>query len=193
MGVENGTNRTAATLSPPEAMLDGAICNALGLAAYNAVTAQQQAWISRQAAVTMACAGMISLCFGATGGPAAAPAPHAADGSGDGAAAEGSAGKLVETARAAAEGLGKGDPALAGGSALDGVTGFARSLVLLDAGDQLRGATTLATLLSALALSRLVLTGDPKYGAAAEAGQRMLAEATDQYERICRSDLDGAG
>jgi hypothetical protein len=191
--VESGINSTAATSSPPEAMLDGALCNALGLAAYNAVTAQQQAWISRQAAVTMACAGMISLCFGATGGPAAPPAAQPTNASGEGAASEGSAADLVETARAAAEGLGKADGARAGGSAPAGAAGLARSLVLLDAGDQLRGATTLATLLSALALSRFVLTGDAKYAAAAEAAQRMQAEATDQYARICTLARESGG
>lgn len=198
------------------AILDGVMAEALGLALYNIVEAQQRASIERQAAVSMAASGMMALCFaadgeeGGEGGPAAAPpasaaaapalaAEDAGEGGGGGGTREG--GGDGGASRLAAQAGSDVDPVivdainqvriatLTADASLASADGKAARLVaasaalaIADAADGLRGATTLAIVNSAMALTRYAMTGDERYAAAATAGHVMVMEATQAYE-----------
>jgi hypothetical protein len=171
--------------STPAEALDDAIAETLAMALRNAASAQQQAWVGRQAAVTMACAGMMSLCFGTT-----ASTPPEASAAGGGTDTHG-AQALADAARRGLAELGEsGRAAGAEDSSARKVVGFAKALACLDAADMLRGAATLSTLVQALALAKYVATGDDRYATAAEAGEHMLARATAEFERFSREDAE---
>jgi hypothetical protein len=210
------------------AILDGVMAEALGLAMYNIVAAQQQGSIARQAAISMAAAGMMALCFAADGSgegdgdgdtPAASPASAATaaapavvaaavpgeDGDGGGGGTSEGGGGGGGAPRAATQ----IDPVIvdavnqvmlaalspevvktsADGKAAKLVAASA-ALAIADAADALRGATTLAIVNSAMALTRYVMTGDDRYAAAATAGQAMVTDATHAYERIASAAVE---
>ena len=208
------------------AILDGAMAEALGLALFNMVGAQQQGSIARQSAVTMAAAGMMSLCFAADAGegdggdgtPSPAPsaaaavkaapaaaAPDSAESDGTSEAGGGGGG----SARGAPQAATQIDPvivdavnqvmsaALTPGTIQASAAGKAARLVaasaalaIADAADALRGATTLAIVNSAMALTRYVMTGDERYATAATAGHVMMTDATRAYERVASAAVE---
>jgi Killing trait len=206
----------ASAPSRSAAIVYGAMAQALGLAMLNDVAAQQQASISRQQAVTMACAGMISLCFaGDAGGspdvqPAKPQAAAAAAGEDDGketapappevAAAPGPPAGPEASARPVPPIAPDLDQAInimqaatldaqvvltSGSGKAYQLVAQSAALAIVDAGDLMRGAATLAVFVKAMALTRYAMTGEEKYAQAASAGQAMLAEAVADYAAMC--------
>jgi hypothetical protein len=167
----------------PGTMLDEAVAHALADAAANAVNAQQQAMISRLAALNQACVLLLSQ-FGAsaaTGGanPSGAAAADAAD------LVDVASEGLVAVTSAPAEG--------GAGGALGELTSLSVALALLDAGDSLGSVATLSTLLQAIAIARFAETGSDQYAAAAALAETMIGNATSRYEELARFAADFAG
>ena len=219
----------ASAPSRSAAIVYGAMANALGLAMLNDVAAQQQASISRQQAVTMACAGILSLCFASDDGPPGdgAPKPQpAADAETPNAnetsrvppapavaqtpdaeapaAARPAAAAAETTAASNAEPPWEIPPELVdainqmqtatlshqvvltcGAGKAYQLVAQSAALTIMDAGDLMRAAATLAVFVKTMALTKYAITGEEKYARAAAAGQAMLAEAVADYSEMC--------
>jgi hypothetical protein len=203
----SGLDTLALGVSPSEsfAVLGAVMAQTLGMAMFNAVSAQQNASIIRSAAVTMACTGLMSL-------PVAAPEEAAA-----GASPPGSAGQALDqaAAKAAAEST---SPAPDSPSAPQPITIDARildavnqiqaavlspqvvrtsgagkayqsvahsaSIAVQDAADALRGISIIAATGSGVAMTRFLATGDTKYLLGITAAQDMVKLATEDFARI---------
>jgi hypothetical protein len=204
------------------AIVYGMAAQALGLAMLNDVAAQQQASIARQAAVTMACTGIMSLCFASDAGGSPDPSPSESE-----AAAAGGRPDLKEASPAEGE-VAATDPTPPGSEAVSqrepssladlteainqmqtatlnsqvvrtSGSGKAYQLVaqsaalsIVDAGDLMRAAATLAVFIKAMALTRYAMTGEAKYAEAATVGEHMLTEAIVDYRSMCTAAAESA-
>jgi len=198
-------------VSPSEslAVLSAVMAQTLGMAMYNAVGAQQNASTVRGAAITMACAGILSLPIAERDKPSPAVASASA------AAAK----QALDTAAAKAQGdsaaPAPGAPASgqAGHATVDAqivdainqiqlavmspqsvrtsgagkayqVVAHSAALAVQDAANALGGVSTLAATASGVALTRFLTTGDAKYLAGVAAALDMVKSATDDFARI---------
>jgi hypothetical protein len=59
------------------------------------------------------------------------------------------------------------------------------ALTVVDAGDLMRAAATLALFVQTMALTKYAVTGERKYAEAAQAGQDMLGDAVMNYSTMC--------
>lgn len=66
------------------------------------------------------------------------------------------------------------------------------ALTIVDAGDLMRAAATLAVFVKAMALTKYAITGEPKYAEAAAAGKAMLTEAIEDYRAMCNVAIEAA-
>jgi Killing trait len=190
------------------AMLSAVMAQTLGMAMYNAVGAQQNASTVRGAAITMACAGILSLPIAETDKHSSASA-----------SAQAGAVKPALDLAAKAQGdstsptPGASASAQAGATAVDAVIADAinqiqlavmspqsvrtsgagkayqlvahsAALAVQDAANALSGMSTIAATASGVALTRFLTTGDPKYLAGVAAAVDMVKLATDDFARV---------
>jgi hypothetical protein len=191
------------------AMLSAVMAQTLGMAMYNAVGAQQNASTVRGAAITMACAGILSLPIAETDKHSSASASAQA----------GAVKPALDLAAAKAQGESTsptpgGSASLqAGATAVDAVivdainqiqfavlspqsvrtsgagkayqlVAHSAALAVQDAANALSGMSTIAATASGVALTRFLTTGDPKYLAGVAAAVDMVKLATDDFARI---------
>jgi hypothetical protein len=198
-------------VSPSEslAVLSAVMAQTLGMAMYNAVGAQQNASTVRGAAITTACAGMLSLPIAETDRHSTASASAQAGAvkpASDTAAAKAPGGSAPSMPAVAASGQ-------AGATAVDAVivdainqiqsavmspqsargsgagkayqlVAHSAALAVQDAANALGGVSTLAATASGVALTKFLTTGDPKYLAGVAAAADMVKLATDDFARI---------
>jgi hypothetical protein len=191
------------------AMLSAVMAQTLAMAMYNAVGAQQNASTVRGAAITMACAGILSLPIAETDKHssasasaeagavkpaldlAAAKAQGETTSSAPAASASGQAGATAVDA-VIVDAINQIQRAVmspqsvqtsAAGKAYQAVAHSA-ALAVQDAVNALSGISTIAATASAIALTRFLTTGDPKYLAGVGAAVDMVKLATDDFARI---------
>jgi hypothetical protein len=158
------------------AMLDLAMTHSLGLAMYNAVNAQQQGGMVRQASTVMVCKALLTL------------SPLAAGGSAEGVPADPGAAALEELA-GKAEQLHAATPELAvdpqelAGKAYQSIA-QSMAIAVQDAADALRNISTISTTAAGVAMAQLLATGDPKYAEAVVAAQAMMGQASENFQQI---------
>lgn len=168
----------------PAALLDAAEAHALALAMYNAVAAQQQGAIVRQAASTMVCAAILSLGVAETVegntppppvGDAATPAPASAPVA---AALASVAEKVQPPAKPAAD-------VRVGGLAYQSVAQSA-AIAIQDAADYLRNMATIAATANGVALAQLLAKpgAGEEYAAVLAATEQFMAGAVANFEAI---------
>lgn len=164
------------------ALLDAATAHAVALAMYNAVHAQQQGAIVRQASTTMVCTAILSLgvAEAAEGQPlppptddSATPVPAAP------AAVADAAAKVPSPAALAAGAAGHG------GLAYQSIA-QSTALAVQDAADYLRNMSTIAATASGVAAAQLLANpgAGEDYSAAMAAIQQMMAGAVANFEAI---------
>jgi hypothetical protein len=191
------------------AMLSAVMAQTLGMAMYNAVGAQQNASTVRGATITMACAGILSLPIAETDkhssasasaqagaakppldlaaakvqGDSASPTPGASASEQAGATAVDNVivdainqiqSAVMSPASVRSSGAGKAYQLVAHSAAL----------AVQDAANALSGVSTLAATASAVALTRFLTTGDPKYLAGVAAAIDMVKSATEEFAHI---------
>lgn len=200
------------------AMLDAVMTQAVGMAMFNAVHAQQTAAITRNAAVTMACTVILSTVDAGSAQDAAqssAASPGNDETATRPAPARSEPDTLMTNAATARNETASSDAsaATADRSAVDPqiidainqiqkavlspqviVTGGAGKayqavaqsalIAIQDAADALRGVSTIAATSSAVALTRFLSTGDPKYLLGVTAARDMVTAATDDLARV---------
>ncbi|MEZ0244874.1 MAG: RebB family R body protein [Sphingomonas sp.] len=165
------------------ALLDAAQAHALGLAMYNAVNAQQQGAIVRQASATMVCAAMLSLGVAETAEAPPQPQPPAGD------AAESQ--PASASAATVAEAIAKVTPALAvdpadlRGKAYQSVA-LSTAIAIQDAADYLRNMATIATTATGVATAQFLANpgSTEDYVAAMMATQQLMAAAVANFEAV---------
>lgn len=167
-------------------MLDGAQAHALALAMYNAVAAQQQGAIVRQAATTMVCAAMLSLGIAETAEGAAQPPAADADAAAP-QAAQAAAAPLVEPISPLQPPV-PVDPAELRGKAYQSVA-QATALAIQDAADYLRNVSTMSSTALGVAMAQYLATADhpgagERYAAVIAATQQMMAAAVTNFEAM---------
>jgi hypothetical protein len=191
------------------AMLSAVMAQTLGMAMYNAVGAQQNASTVRGAAITMACAGILSLPIAETDKHSQASASAQA----------GAVKQALDTAATKVPGEtasptpGASASRQAGAAAVDAViidainqiqlavmspqsvrtsgagkayqlVAHSAALAVQDAADALSGMSTIAATASGVALTRFLTTGDPKYLAGVAAALDMVKLATEDFTRV---------
>jgi hypothetical protein len=191
------------------AMLGAVMAQTLGMAMYNAVGAQQNASMVRGAAITMACAGMLSLPIteadkhsSASASAQAGAAKQALDSApakaaGDGASPTPSASASGQPGAAAvntiiADAINQIELAVmspasvrtSGAGKAYQLVAHSAALAVQDAASALGGMSTIAATASAAALTRFLTTGDPKYLAGVAAAVDMVKLATDDFARV---------
>jgi hypothetical protein len=194
-------------ISPSEsfAVLGAVMAQTLGMAMFNAVSAQQNASTIRSAAVTMACTGLMSLPAAAPeGSPAGASPPGSARPALDQAAAKARA----EAASPAPDSPPASQPTTVDARILDAINqiqaavlspqvvrtsgagkayqsiAHSAAIAVQDAADALRGVSIIAATGSGVAMTRFLVTGDAKYLLGITAAQDMVKIATEDFARI---------
>ncbi len=161
---------------PTDAMLDLALTHSLGLAMYNAVGAQQQGSIVREAATVKVCEALLTLSA-----PKGEPAPlPAVD---DAAAASREIKAKAETL--AAQSLSVPDAQQCAGKIYQSVAQSA-AIAVQDAADALRNISTIAGTAAGVAMAQLLANPGQaaEYGEAVAASQQMMAAAVANFEAI---------
>ncbi len=209
--VASALDTLALGVSPSEsfAVLGAVMAQTLGMAMFNAVSAQQNAGTVRIAAVTMACAEILSLPIAEPGklpagqvssppGPvkpalaATAAAAHGGNGLPDaGGAASETAGSAAGEARII-DAINQIQSAVMSPQAVrTSAAGKAYQLVahsgaiaIQDAADALRGVSIVATTGLGVAVARFLATGDPKFLLGITAAQDMIKGATDNLAQV---------
>jgi Killing trait len=196
------------------AVLDAVLAQALGLAMYNAVTAQQNASAARSATVLMACSAMLSLPISsvepgaqadvgatpadkmpnreaATSDPAPAPPPSAAaSAQGNSSAAKGGDQTTVDAR--IIDAINQTQAAvLAPQVVLTSGAGkayqlFAQSaaIAIQDATDALRATSVIAATAASVTMTKFLTSGDPKYLLGLTAARDMMATATEDFAKV---------
>jgi hypothetical protein len=202
-----GLDTLALGVSPSEsfAVLGAVMAQTLGMAMFNAVSAQQNANIIRSAAVTMACTGLMSL-------PAAAPDQSTASASSPGSARsaldQAAAKAAAESASPAPDSLPAPQSATVDARILDAINqiqtavlspqvvrtsgagkayqsvAHSAAIAVQDAADALRGVSIIAATGSGVAMTRFLATGDAKYLLGVTAAQDMVKLAIEDFARI---------
>lgn len=191
------------------AMLGAVMAQTLGMAMYNAVSAQHNAITVRGAAITMACAGILSLPIAEADKHSSASASAQAGAAKP--ALDLAAAKVQGDSASPAESASASGPA--GAAAVDAViidainriqlavmspqsvrtsgagkayqlVAHSAALAVQDAANALSGMSTLAATAMGAALTRFLTTGDPKYLAGVAAAVDMVKLATDDFARI---------
>ncbi|MCW3849314.1 RebB family R body protein [Sphingomonas sp. LB-2] len=165
----------------PGTMLDAAQAHAIALAMYNAVSAQQQGAVVRQAAATMVCTAMLSLGVAETA--ESQPAPSVADTAAQQPAAVAS--QVADAVNKVAPPVLAVDPAGLAGKAYQSVAQSA-AIAIQDAADYLRNVSTIATTAAGVAMAQYLANpaAPEQYAAAIAATQQMMAAAVANFEAI---------
>jgi hypothetical protein len=196
------------------AVLDAVLAQALGLAMYNAVTAQQNASAARSATVLMACSAMLSLPISSIAEPAAqadlgaAPAdkmpnreattsdppapPPAAAASAQGNSSAAKGGDQTTVDARIIDAINRTQEAvLAPQIVLTSGAGKAYQLVaqsaaiaIQDATDALRATSIIAATAASVTMTKFLTSGDPKYLLGLTAARDMMATATNDFAKV---------
>jgi hypothetical protein len=203
----SGLDTLALGVSPSEsfAVLGAVMAQTLGMAMFNAVSAQQNASTIRSAAITMACTGLMSLPVAA---PDQSPAGASPPGSARPALDQAAAKARAEAASPAPDSLSVPEPATVDSRILDAINqiqaavlspqvvrtsgagkayqsvAHSASIAVQDAADALRGISIIAATGSGVAMTRFLATGDAKYLLGITAAQDMVKLATEDFARI---------
>jgi hypothetical protein len=201
-----GLDTLALGVSPSEsfAVLGAVMAQTLGMAMFNAVSAQQNASTIRSAAITMACTGLMSLPVAA---PDQSPAGASPPGSARPALDQAVTKARAEAASHAPDSSSAPEPTVdarildavsqiqaavlspqvvrtsGAGKAYQSVAHSA-SIAVQDAADALRGISIIAATGSGVAMTRFLATGDAKYLLGITAAQDMVKLATEDFARI---------
>jgi hypothetical protein len=202
-----GLDTLALGVSPSEslAVLSAVMAQTLGLAMFNAVSAQQNTSVIRSAALTMACTGLMSLPVAAPDeASAGAPPPGSVRPAFDQALAKAAA----QTASPAPDSLSTPESAKVDARIVDAINDIqaavlsplvvrasgagkayqsvavSASIAVQDAADALRGVSIIAATGSGVAMTRFLATGDAKYLLGITAAQEMVKVATEDFARI---------
>jgi Killing trait len=197
-----------------QAVLDAVLAQALGLAMYNAVTAQQNASAARSATVLMACSAMLSLPISSVAGPAATdpqaapvdemprrdgakpdlpPAPQpaaAASSQGNSSAVQGSDQttvdtRIVDAIRQTQEAvLAPRVVFTSGAGKAYQLVAQSAAIAIQDATDALRATSIVAATAAAVTMTKFLTSGDPKYLLGLTAARDMMATATDDFAKV---------
>jgi Killing trait len=202
-----GLDTLALGVSPSEsfAVLGAVMAQTLGMAMFNAVSAQQNASTIRSAAITMACTGLMSLPAAA---PDQSPAGVSTPGSAKPALDQAAAKVRAEAASPAPDSPPPSQPTTVDARIADAVNqiqmavltqevvltsgagkayqsiAHSASIAVQDAADALRGISIIAATGSGVAMTRFLATGDAKYLLGITAAQDMVKVATEDFARI---------
>ena len=208
-----GLDTLALGVSPSEsfAVLSAVMAQTLGMAMFNAVSAQQNVNTIRSAAITMACIGLMSLPVAAPDkSPAGASPPGSAKPAPDQAAAivRAEAASVRPEAAPAPDRPPAPQPTTIDARIVDAVNQTQRavlqeqavltsgagkayqsiahsaSIAVQDAADALRAVSIIAATGSGVAMTRFLATGDAKYLLGITAAQDMVKVATEDLARI---------
>jgi hypothetical protein len=177
-------------------LLDAVMTQALGLAMFNAVTAQQNASAARNATVLTACMAMLSVPIADVAQSAAQASARAAASADKTAApvaakpAEPAAGQSAGAASAQGDSSATPDsdgntidPRVIDGKAYQLVAQSA-AIAVQDATDALRGVSIIAATAASVAMTKFLTNGDPKYLLGLTAARDMMATATDDFAKV---------
>jgi len=203
-----------------QAVLDAVLAQALGLAMYNAVTAQQNASAARSATVLMACSAMLSLPISNVAGPAAgdpqaapaemmskreaaspdlppaSPPVAAASSNGHSSAARGSDpttvdARIVDAINQAQQAVLAPQVILASGAGKAyQLVAQSAAIAIQDATDALRATSIIAATAAAVTMTKFLTCGDPNYLLGLTAARDMMATATEVFAKVGAAAAD---